>query len=275
MRNTLFFILLGFISSTAQAQTDWNAPFPSHRMIGNIHFIGTDQLATFLITTDAGHILVNSDFESTVPILKENVESLGFSFSDIKVILGSHAHGDHMQGDILLKELTGADVMVMEQDIPLLAGMHQGGSRHPVDRVLHDGDEVTLGDTTLTARLTPGHTPGCTSWELTVEEDGEQYNALIICSFGANANYVLVGENTTYPNIVENYRYTYARARAINVDVFLGSHGFFYNMAQKYEKLQNLQPGEPNPYIDSTGYLQHVDMQEANFQRMLSEQQNR
>src|SRR5207248_7216279 len=115
-------------------------------------------------TTPEGHIIVNSDFEATVPAIRASVEKLGFKFTDIKIILGSHAHGDHMEGDALMKELTGARVMAMEQDVPLLRKMMSGKKAHPIDRILKDSDQVTLGGTTLVAHLTPGHTPGCTTW---------------------------------------------------------------------------------------------------------------
>ncbi len=223
-----------------QAQTDWNAPFPAHRVIDNVYFVGTAQLGSFLITTPAGHILVNSDFESTVPSIRKSVEALGFKFSDIKILLGSHAHGDHMEADALVKQLTGATVMAMEQDVPALRAMQPGGKPHPIDRVLHDGDHVTLGGTTLTAYLTPGHTKGCTSWGLDVRENGKTYHALIICSFGVNDNYTLVG-NADYPQIASDYVATYAKARALPVDVFLGSHGSLLRTARKVRVAESTQ----------------------------------
>jgi metallo-beta-lactamase class B len=255
-----------------QAQTDWNAPFPAHRVIDNVYFVGTAQLGSFLITTPAGHILVNSDFESTVPSIRKSVEALGFKFSDIKILLGSHAHGDHMEADALVKQLTGATVMAMEQDVPALRAMQPGGKPHPIDRVLHDGDHVTLGGTTLTAYLTPGHTKGCTSWGLDVRENGNIYHALIICSFGVNDNYKLVG-NADYPQIASDYVATYAKARALPVDVFLGSHGSFYRLPEKYESLKARKDGEPNPFVDHAGYLAHIATQEQRFKAMLAAQQ--
>jgi metallo-beta-lactamase class B len=260
-------------SSTAQpGQTDWNAPFPPHRVMDNLYFIGTEALGSFLLTTPDGHILINSDFESTVPILRRNVEALGFDFEDIAIVLGSHAHGDHMEGDALVKELTGARVMAMEQDVPALRAMRPGGKEHPIDRVLTDGDRVELGGTALTAHLTAGHTKGCTSWALTLEESGQSHEALIVCSFGVNPGYVLV-DNTDYPGIADDYRATFAKARALPVDVFLGSHGFWYGLAEKYERLQRRGPGDPNPFVDRAGYLAHVETQEAAFEAMLAAQQ--
>jgi metallo-beta-lactamase class B len=265
--------LMCVYSGPALAQIDWNAPFPAHRVIDNVYFVGTEALGTFLITTPEGHILINSDFEATVPSIRASVEELGFNFEDIEIVLGSHAHGDHMEADALVKELTGAEVMAMEQDVAALRTMRPGGKEHPIDRILHDGEEITLGGTTLTAHLTPGHTKGCTSWGLEVEEGGQTYNALIICSFGVNDNYVLV-TNPNYPEIADDYVATFAKARALPVDVFLGSHGFFYGLAEKYEKLQARGPNDPNPFIDHAGYLAHIDTQEQRFQTMLAQQRD-
>lgn len=263
--------LIAMLPVGASAQTDFNAPFPPHRIVDNVYFVGTEGLGTFLVTTDEGHILINSDFETTVPAIRASVEALGFAFADIKVILGSHAHGDHMQADALIKDLTGAQVMAMAEDVPALEAMRPGGKPHPIDRVLHDGDRVSLGGTTLVAYRTPGHTKGCTSWGMTVEEAGERYELLIVCSFGVNDNYVLVG-NEEYPEIADDYRATFAKARAMDVDVFLGSHGSFYGLAEKYERLQARGEGDPNPFIDPAGYRAHIDSQEARFESMLNAQ---
>ena len=276
-RNTALLVaaaaaLLGAHPARAQ-QTDWNAPFPPHRVIDNVYFVGTQQLGSFLIATPAGHILVNSDFESTVPLLQRNVAELGFKFSDIKILLGSHAHGDHMEGDALVKRLTGATVMAMAEDVPALRAMRPGGKEHPIDRILHDGDHVTLGGETLTAYRTPGHTKGCTSWGLDAEESGRQYHVLIVCSFGVNDNYVLVN-NPDYPEIASDYVATFAKARALPVDVFLGSHGFFYGLDEKYRALMERGPNDPNPFIDHAGYIAHIDAQQKRFEEMLRAQKH-
>jgi metallo-beta-lactamase class B len=263
-------LALLLLAASAFAQRSWNTPFPPHKVIGNVYFIGSKELASYLITTPEGHILINSDFESTIPLLRSNVEKLGFKFSDIKIILGSHAHGDHMEGDALLKEYTGAKVMAMEQDVAALKLMKPGGKEHPIDRVLKDGDKVTLGGTTLTANLTAGHTAGCTSWTFQAEDAGKKYNVLVVCSVGVNADYQLVGPKRNYPAIVEDYRKSYARLRSMNVDVFLGAHPNFYDMEAKYAKLAS---GGPNPFIDPAGLKSYVDQKEREFNAMLQKQQ--
>ena len=283
-RRILSLVVLTLLGAApAVAQRNWNAPFPAHHVIDNIYFVGTEQLGTFLITTPEGHILINSDFESTVPSIREGVERLGFDFTDVAIILGSHAHGDHMEADGLVKELTGAEVMVMRQDVERLRRMRPGDKEHPIDRILDDGDEVTLGGTTLVAHRTAGHTERMT-WaararaphrgrrDVDVEEAGQSYLALIVCSFGVNPGYVLV-DNPDYPEIADDYRATFARARSLPVDVFLGSHGYWYDMERKLEQAMSRAEGAPNPFIDRPGYLAHIDMQEQRFQEMLAEQE--
>src|SRR3954468_6110877 len=165
---------------------DQDTAFTPHKILGNLYYVGTRSLASFLITTPQGHILINSDYERNVPAVRQSIEALGFKYTDIKILLGSHAHADHMEGDALVKQLTGAQVMAMAEDVPGLQLIKPGGEDHPVDRVLHDGDTVTLGGTTLTAHLTPGHTQGCTTWTMKVQEGGQSYNVVIIGSLGVN-----------------------------------------------------------------------------------------
>src|SRR5712691_1812551 len=173
---------LGTVPVCAQNDQEYDndKPFPPHKVIGNVYFVGTEGLGSFLITTPQGHILINSDYERTVPMIRASVEKLGFRFTDIKILLGSHAHGDHMEGDALFKELTGARVMAMEQDVPALEKMRPGNKPHPIDQVLHDGDEVSLGGTTLAAHLTAGHTAGDTTWTMRAEEGGRSYSVVIL-----------------------------------------------------------------------------------------------
>ena len=251
-------------------QTDWNKPFPPHKVIGNVYYVGSAQLASFLITTTDGHILVNSSFETTVPVIRAAVEKLGFTFTDIRIVVGSHAHGDHMEGDALVKELTKAQVMAMEQDVPALRNLRPGGKEHPIDRVLKDGDEVTLGGTTIVAHRTGGHTKGCTTWTLRAQDAGRAYNVLISCSIGVNPGYVLVN-NKDYPEIAQDYVRSFKVMRSLPVDVFLGAHGSFYNLAEKYMRLEK-GGGGPNPFIDPEGFRQYVDSAEKIFQTRLEEQ---
>ena len=174
---------------------DQDTPFTPHKIFGNLYYVGTRSLASFLITTPQGHILINSDYERNVPAVRQSIEALGFKYTDIKILLGSHAHADHMEGDALVKQLTGAQVMAMAEDVPALEAMKPGGKPHPIDRVLHDGDKVELGGMTLTAHLTPGHTRGCTTWTFNVAEGNRNLSVLIIGSVGVNPGMKLVEQH--------------------------------------------------------------------------------
>ena len=249
-------------------RTEWSKPFPPHKVIGNIYYVGSNFLASYLITTPQGHILINSDFEQTVPLIRKSVEQLGFKFTDIKIVLGSHAHDDHMEGDAMVKQLTGARVMAMQRDSQWLQKITPGGKPHPIDHALHDEEMVKLGGTVLTAHLTPGHTPGCTTWTTTAKEAGKTYDVVIVCSVGFNPGYQLVN-NSEYPSIADDYVYSFATLRKLPCDVFLGAHGNFYDLDAKYARLRQ---GEPNPFIDHAGYLAYIDQKEAEFKQELAKQ---
>ncbi len=250
---------------TAEQQ---RAQFPPHKIAGNLYYIGSQSLASFLITTPEGHILINTNYEDAVPTLRKSVEDLGFDFEDIEIILGSHAHGDHMQGDALVAQLTGGRVMAMAQDVPLLERMRPGDKPHPIDRVLRDGDEVSLGGSTLVARLTPGHTPGCTTWTLTVAEGNATYDVVIVGSMGSNPGFQFVN-NPTNPTIADQYKQGFAVLRSLSPDIPLASHPAMYNMYAKYERLGQT----PNPFIDPAGYLAELDAVEGLFRDVLADQE--
>jgi metallo-beta-lactamase class B len=248
---------------------DQSTAFPPHRVIGNIYYVGTASLATFLVATPQGLILINSSYERNVPVIQKSVEALGFKFSDIKILLGSHAHGDHMEGDAAVKALSGAQVVAMAEDVPALERMRPGGKPHPIDRVIHDGDTVTLGGTTLVAHLTPGHSRGCTTWTLKVTDGGRSLDVVIIGSLGVNPGFQLVN-NTEAPAIADEFRRAFTVSRALPCDVPLASHPAMYRLAQKYPRLDK---GGPNPFIDPAGYAAELDLTEAMFQAVLAAQQ--
>jgi len=190
------------------------------------------------------------------------VADLGFKFSDIKILLGNHAHGDHQEGDAKVKELTGAQVVAMAEDVDTLKAIKPGGKEHPVDRIIHDGDSVTLGNTKLVAHLTAGHTPGCTTWTTVVREGGKDYNVVFHCSYRAGA--------TISPEVARQFERTFKAVRALPCDVPLGDHGAQYGMQEKYAKLKS---GAPNPFIDKANCNLETDVQEAMFKATLAEQQ--
>jgi metallo-beta-lactamase class B len=257
----------------------WTEPFPPHRVVGNVWYVGSRGLAAYLVTTPEGHILINSNLDSSVPSIRAAVEKLGFRFADIKILLVNQAHWDHCAGSFRIKELTAAKYMVMGPDAPEIeAGgannFHYGQDRSThfkpvkVDRVLRDGDEVKLGDAVLKAHLTPGHTKGCTTWTMKAADGGKTYDVVIVGGTGVNSGYKLV-DNRAYPQIAEDYERTFRVLRALACDVFLGAHGAYYGMEQKYPRLQD---GKPNPFIDPAGYKAYVDAAEAAFRAELKRQ---
>lgn len=273
MRRSLALLCLAALPGTVSAQPPgWNDPFPPHRVMDNLYYVGTTQLASFLLTTDEGHILVSSNYEASVPVIRAGVEQLGFRFEDIRILLSGHAHPDHIEGDALVKELTGAEVVVGRLEVPdVQAFKHPFGKTQPIDRIVDAGDTVTLGDTTLTAHVQPGHTKGCLAWTFTLEEEGRSYDALIECSL--NGQFLQYVNNEAYPGIVDDMRSTYRSARDLPAEVWVSSHGVFYGLDEKYAKLQARQPGDPNPFVDPAGYQAHVVEFERIFEEALARQQ--
>jgi metallo-beta-lactamase class B len=243
-------------------EVDQTTQFPPHKIIGNIYYVGTGTLSSFLVVTPQGNILIDSTYERNVPVIEKSVTDLGFKFSDIKILLGNHAHRDHQEGDALVKQMTGAQVMAMAEDVPALQALKPGGKEHPIDKVLHDGETVTLGGTTLVAHLTPGHTRGCTTWTTTAQEGGKTYNVMFGCSLRPPA--------VVTPEIADEFNRSFKIVRALPCDVQLGDHGAQYNMQEKYAKLEQ---GAPNPFIDSASCTLEADVEEAMFHAILAEQQ--
>lgn len=271
--------LTTMLACAAVGQAGWYDPFPGHRVVGNVYYVGSKDLATYLITTGEGHILINSGFPETVELIQKSVESLGFAMKDVKILLNSHAHSDHVAGMALLKERTGAKVYVMKGDDEVIAtgGEHQYHytSRWKpcaVDRVLNDGDKVQLGGTTLVAHRTPGHTRGCTTWTTRAQEDGKPYDVVIIGSPNVNPGFRLV-DNKDYPEIADDYAKCFDVLKSLPCDVFLGAHGGYYGMVEKYAK-QKAGPAS-NPFIDPAGYRAYVAQKEKAFRDTLAEQKRK
>jgi metallo-beta-lactamase class B len=261
---------------------DWVNPFPPHRVIGNIYYVGSEGLASYLITTPQGNILINSSLEQSVPLIHASIEKLGFKFSDTQILLISHAHWDHCAGSAKLKGMTHAKYMVLDADVPVVESGGkkdfryggESGSWYPatkVDRVLHDGDEVKLGDVVLVAHKTAGHTKGCTTWTTKVRDDksGKTYDVVIVGSPNVNPGYKLVN-NAEYPQIAQDYEHEFEILRALPCDIFLGAHGAYYDLAAKYPKLA---AGGENPFIDPAGYKVYVADRESAFKEELKKQQ--
>ena len=275
---TLLVVLTG--SLFGQDNPEWTTPFPPHRIVGNVYYVGSKDLASYLITTPQGHILINSNLKSSVPQIRKSVEALGFRFSDVKILLISHAHFDHAAGSALIKQQTGAKYMVMDADVSVVEdggrsdfqyGKSAGSWFAPtkVDRVLHDGDEVKLGNVVLMAHLTPGHTKGCTTWTIKVVDGSKTYNVVIVGSPNVNPGYKLVG-NARYPQIAADYERTFRTLNSLPCDVFLGAHGGYYDMQEKYARMKK---GDANAFVDPAGYNSYVAEREQAFRAELKRQQ--
>jgi metallo-beta-lactamase class B len=264
----------------AQIGADWTESFPAHRIVGNVYYVGSKGLGSYLVTTPEGHILINSSLEASVPLIRESVEKLGFRFGDIKILLISHAHWDHCAGSAGVKELTGAKYMVMDADVPVIESggkedFQYGNSPDnlykpaKVDRVLHDGDEVKLGGVVLVAHKTPGHTKGCTTWTMRTADAGKTYDVVIVGSPNVNPGYKLVN-NEKYRQIAQDYEQMFRVLKSLPCDVFLGAHGDYYGMAEKFARAK---PGAANPFVDPEGYKSYVADREQAFRAERNKQE--
>lgn len=240
----------------------WKKPVPPRHLVGNIHYVGAAGVSAFLITTPEGHILLDTGFEETVPVIQRGVEQLGFKLEDIKIILSSHAHFDHVAGHAAMKRLTRAAIYASAADARLLA---TGGKAdfiplpgfEPVeaDRILADGDTVSLGGTTLTAHLTPGHTAGATTWTMTASEHGRGYRVVFFSSASINPGTRLIG-NPAYPAINDDLAATFARLKAMPCDIYFAPHAMQFAMTEKFAKLDGARAGESetHPLVDPEGW---------------------
>jgi metallo-beta-lactamase class B len=263
----------------AEIPPDWTTAIPPFRIAGNLYYVGSRDLASYLIATSAGHILINSNLATSPPQIKAAIEKLGFHYRDVKTLLISHAHYDHCAGSALILRETGAVYKVMEGDVDVVqsggkadfyygndTSMHYPPAR--VNRILHDGSHVMLGDAVLTAHKTAGHTRGCTTWTMSLNDNGKRLNAVIVGSPNVNPGYALVG-NKKYPEIAEDYAQGFKTLKSLPCDIFLGAHGGYFDLL---EKLARVKPGSPNPFIDPAGYKNYVADREKAFEDELASQ---
>jgi metallo-beta-lactamase class B len=278
-------LILGLLLSAprlhAQTNPDWTTPIAPFRIAGNLYYVGSKDLASYLIVTPKGDILINSSLESSVPLIRRSIEQLGFKFNDIKVLLISHSHFDHDAGSAEVLRQTGAKYMVMDGDA---AVVESGGATDfayakdtyapaKVDRILHDGDAVKLGGTVLIAHKTAGHTRGCTTWTMQVTEAGHPLNVVIVGSWNVNPGWRLVdrpGQAASYPGIEADYRRTFATLRGLQCDVFLGAHGAYFGMLAKLDRIK--AGAKDNVWVDPKGYQAAVAEREQAFETELKRQ---
>ena len=248
-----------------QDNPDWTRPFPPFRIIGNIYWVGSYDLSTYLVTTPQGHILINTGIADTAQKIKTSVEQLGFSMRDVRILTATHGHWDHVAGMAALKRMTGATLVTSEPEKTLLEsggktdfrwGDDPSSRFDPVvvDRTFKDGETISIGATTLTAHLHPGHTKGATSFTTEVRENGRTYR-VIVANLGSINPGVRVTGMPAYPGIEQDYARTFKAQKAMTIDVFLASHASQFSLHSKYK------PGDaydPDRFVDPAGFLAAV-----------------
>lgn len=282
MRSLLLLTLLAFAVTPSRANpADWTSPLAPFKISGNLFYVGSRDLAAYLIVTPAGNILINSNLESSPPLIRSSVEQLGFRWTDIRILLNSQAHYDHVAGAAEVLRETHAQHIAMDGDIDVI---RSGGATDfdptlphfapaRVDRILHDNDIVTLGGTTLTAHKTAGHTRGCTTWTMQTKEDGHTRDIVIVGGWATNPGVLLVPSHAkpaAYPGITSDLDHTFATLKRLPCDIFLGAHGSYFDMLPKLHRL----PREGSSvWIDPTGYRNAVVEHEAAYRKTLALQQ--
>lgn len=262
---------------SAEQYRIWNTPVKPFRIIGNIYYVGASDLTSFLIATPQGHILLDGGLPETARQIEQNVTSLGFRMEDVKFLLNSHAHFDHAGGLAELRRTSGALMVASRDDAPALMNGDRNDFAWPgrvnfppvqVDRIVKDNETLRIGGAAITAHVTSGHTKGCTTWSMPVTDAGKEYQVVFVCSTTA-PGYQLIS-NKKYPNIVADYDQTFRKLRLLPCDIFLASHGAFFDLKEKRKALDRGQ--KPNPFIDPSGYQRFLDRTERDFRERLSEQ---
>jgi metallo-beta-lactamase class B len=267
-------------SAVAQANEEWSRPTEPFRVVGTVHYVGTAELGAYLITSSEGHILIDGGLPSSAVPIEASIRKLGLDPKEIRILLTTQAHFDHVGSMAYFKKLSGARVEVMDGDVPAL---ESGGKTDylfgpdakfhfepvKVDRVLKDGDVVTLGGATLKAVRTPGHTPGSTTWTMTADEHGKKYTVVFAASAGINPGTRLV-TNPSYPGIADDYAYTLKTLAAMTPDIFLGSHTGFFKMEDKRTAL--FMKKTPHPFVDAEGWRTYVASRQKAFDEYVAKE---
>jgi metallo-beta-lactamase class B len=286
----LLYVLIFSVRLGAQNPASWTTPFPPHHIAGNLYYVGSQELTSYLIVTPQGNILINSGFDENLSLIEKSIAQLGFRFSDTKILLISQGHNDHCASAARVKKLTGAKYMVMDADVPVV---ESGGKedfqygaqpemRFPptkVDRILHDGDTVALGGMVLTAHLTAGHNKGTTTWTFDEKEFGPSgiegaegtrtLHVVIVGGPNVNPGYKLVN-NKAYPQIAADFHNGFQVLKRLPCDVFLGAHGVYYELQAKYVRWK---AGDRDAFIDPEGYKNFVADRERAFEAELKRQE--
>jgi metallo-beta-lactamase class B len=256
----------------------WNEPALPFHIVGDVYFVGTNELGAYLVTSPRGHVLIDGGFKETVPLLLESVKKLGLRVADIKVLLTTQAHYDHVGSMAGMKAASGGQVMAMDGDAEVLErggrddfafGNEMTFDPVHVDRVLHDGDTVKIGDIVLTAHRTPGHTRGATTWTMTTDDDEKEVRIVFPASLTVNPTVHLV-KQPSYPGVADDYRHSFELMRTLPVDVFLAAHTGFCDLEGKHGRMGS---SGANPFIDPDGYRQYLDRMEQAFRERVAKEQ--
>jgi len=265
--------ILALVPSLAAAQSNWTNPREPFQIADDLYYVGSEGLASFLFTTDEGHILIDAPLEANVPSILANIRTLGFDPADIRIQLASHAHFDHVGGLAAMGEATGAELVISEPDAAYVRqGLDFGlGSRYPAARVARTFghlDTVRLGDVELTAHLTPGHTPGCTSWGGIVEIEGEPYDFISVCSLSVLGNYELGGDSPTYRGQARDYCSSVAHLESLDPDIFLGPHAEWFGVSEKQARRA---AGETRAFVEGAMYRDYLARARASIERRVAD----
>lgn len=264
MRLWLCVSLLTFCTAAQTVHNDAQA-FTPYKIVGNLYYVGTNDITAYLVTTPAGHVVVNVGYEETAALVRDSIEKLGFKITDVKILLNGQAHYDHVAGMAALQKMSGAKIYASTADAIVMESGGKADFRwgteysYPpvkVDRRLADGDKVTLGNTTLVAHVTGGHSVGCTTWTMQVEDGGKRYDVVIVGGTTINPGVTMIN-NAKYPSVSDDMARTFKVLRSLHCDFFLGAHGGYYGMLAKYERFKKGE--QPNPFIDPQGYTAHID----------------
>jgi metallo-beta-lactamase class B len=260
-----------------QASKEWNLPVKPFRIIGNIYYVGSAGISSYLIESSAGLMLLNSGTAETASLILPNIKQLGFDSHEVKILVGLHGHYDHIGGMAAIKKATGAKLFMSAADRSVV----ESGGRNDtqwgdtfswqpvkVDRELHDGDKIRLGGTELVVHATPGHTQGTITCTMEVRQNDREYHVVFAGSVSCT-NYMLVG-NPRYPAIAKDFERTFNTLKSLPCDIFLAEHGWDFALADKIKLLEQGQ--NANPFIDPVGYHQYLERAEARYHDLLMKQ---
>lgn len=280
MRRLLLALLLVRATAFADVDKDWTTPIEPFRIAGNLYYVGSRDLAAYLVVTPKGNVLINANLQDSPPLIKHSVEQLGFKWADTKILLSSQAHYDHVAGAAQVVRQTGAKYEVMDGDVDVV---ESGGKKSfdlpdhtfpvaHVDKTLHDGDKIVLGGTTITALKTAGHTRGCTTFTMHVTESGKDLLVAILGGWSSNpgVQYVAMnGKPASYPGIAEDFEHTFATYKSLPVDIFLGAHGQYFDMLKKLDAGARMQT---SLWVDPQSYKASIAKADAHFHAELAKE---